>query len=96
MKIYVLNNHWCLLAEEIGRTDTSIELSDAYVIRRWGTTRGIGQIAIHGLREETILDPLAKKTTINPREITFEMTCDDENFTPEHVAGWMADKRFGD
>jgi len=94
MNIYVLVNHWCLLAKETSRTAKAIHLSDAYVIRRWGTTRGIGQLAIHGLRAETILDPLAKRTIINPNEVTFEMVCEGDYWSPEYIAGWMADKRL--
>ena len=33
-----------------------IEIRDAKNIRRWGTTRGLGQLAIQGPQKETILD----------------------------------------
>ena len=35
-------------------------LEDAAVIRKWGTDRGIGQLALHGVTPETILDPVGK------------------------------------
>ena len=35
-------------------------LEDAAVIRKWGTDRGIGQLALHGATPETILDPVGK------------------------------------
>ena len=35
-------------------------LDDAAVIRKWGTDRGIGQLALHGVTPETILDPVGK------------------------------------
>ena len=35
-----------------------IETTNASVIRRWGTTRGLGQIAMGGPTPETKLDPI--------------------------------------
>ena len=35
-----------------------IETTNASVIRRWGTTRGLGEIAMNGPTKETILDPI--------------------------------------
>lgn len=35
-----------------------IETTNASVIRRWGTTRGLGEIAMGGPTSETILDPI--------------------------------------
>ena len=35
-------------------------LEGAAVIRKWGTDRGIGQLALHGVTPETILDPVGK------------------------------------
>ena len=34
-------------------------LSDAKCIRRWGTERGLGQLATQGPQEKTITDPCA-------------------------------------
>lgn len=33
-----------------------VTLTDAYVVRRWGTDKGLAQIAIEGVRPETVLD----------------------------------------
>ena len=35
-----------------------IETTNASVIRRWGTTRGLGEIAMGGPTSETKLDPI--------------------------------------
>ncbi len=34
-----------------------IEIADASVVRRWGTTRGLGEIAMGGPTSRTELDP---------------------------------------
>lgn len=39
-------------------TEHGVTLYDASCIRRWGTTRGLGQIALNGPTEDTILDPV--------------------------------------
>lgn len=33
-----------------------VKISDAYCIRRWGTERGLGQLALEGKQENTKLD----------------------------------------
>jgi len=34
-----------------------VTLRPAAVVRRWGTTRGLGQLAAHGPTADTVLDP---------------------------------------
>jgi len=84
MRIWILNNHWCLLGTEIGQDDRTITIDNAFVIRRWGTTAGIGQLALEGVRSETILDK-QPETTIYKNEITFSLKC-DKIWSPEHIA----------
>jgi hypothetical protein len=38
-------------------SDGFFALDEAAVIRRWGTTRGLGELALTGARAETVLDP---------------------------------------
>ena len=44
------------LIEPLTQAESYIEIRDAKNIRRWGTTRGLGQLAIQGPQKETILD----------------------------------------
>lgn len=41
---------------ETEHTDKGVQLSNASVIRRWGTTRGLGEIALGGPTSSTVLD----------------------------------------
>lgn len=56
LKIVILQRGWVV----VGNTSISgddVTVSDASVIRNWGTTKGIGQLATGGPTEKTVLDP---------------------------------------
>lgn len=40
-----------------GADDKFVELKNAACIRVWGTTAGLGQLALHGKQKDTVLDP---------------------------------------
>lgn len=46
-RIYVLQARWVLIGEATDHS-TYVELHNAAVIRVWGTTAGLGQIALSG------------------------------------------------
>lgn len=55
IKIVVLQRGWIL----VGIFEKNINkctLHKASVIRRWGTTKGLGELALEGPKESTILD----------------------------------------
>ena len=57
MKIFVLHRGWVVVGKSVKASSPAFaRLESAYVIRRWGTTRGLGEIAEHGPTKETILD----------------------------------------
>lgn len=51
-----------VLVGRFKRTGDMCELTDASVIRIWGTTRGLGQIAAEGPTGNTKLDPCGRVT----------------------------------
>ena len=92
MKIYVLENSWVILAEEVQEADHHYNVNHAYVVRRWGTNAGIGQLAREGIRENTILD--AQPATRIPKSaITFIIDCEDF-ITPEYITSKLVDSKI--
>lgn len=54
-KIVVLQRGWVAVGEYY-RDGYECRLENASVIRRWGTTKGLGELAINGPLEDTKLD----------------------------------------
>ena len=55
-QIVVIQNGFVLMGS-VTQTDDGYTIEDASVIRKWGTTRGLGEIALSGPTKETVLDP---------------------------------------
>jgi len=54
--IVVVEAGWVFFAEGSEEREGKLWLTDASTIRRWGTTKGLGEIALSGPTNETILD----------------------------------------
>ena len=74
-RIYVLKERWVLIGIESDKTtEKTIYTTDTSVIRVWGTTAGLGQIALDGPTPETKLDKCGD--TSFPREsVLFSIDC---------------------
>ena len=55
IKIVVAQAGWVFMGE-YAEDDTRVILSNAQNIRQWGTTRGLGEIALRGPTPQTQLD----------------------------------------
>jgi hypothetical protein len=55
-RIVVLDRNWNLIGM-VRHVGDEIIIEDASVIRLWGTTRGLGEIAKYGPTPKTVLDP---------------------------------------
>lgn len=55
-QIVVLNRGWVVVGDYSENGETCL-LENASVIRRWGTTKGLGELAENGVLEDTVLDP---------------------------------------
>ncbi len=56
LKIVVLQRGWVLIGR-FERNGDQCKLNNAKVIRLWGTTKGLGELAAEGPKKETKLDP---------------------------------------
>jgi hypothetical protein len=56
MKIVVLENSFVYLASGLKVTQRTLVLTGARAIRQWGTARGLGQLALSGPTNSTVLD----------------------------------------
>lgn len=55
IKIVILQRGWVMIGR-FERNGSECKLHDAHVIRVWGTTKGLGELAIEGKKKETKLD----------------------------------------
>lgn len=55
VKIVILQRGWCMVGR-FERSGSDCKLHSASVIRKWGTTKGLGEIAKDGPTSDTMLD----------------------------------------
>ena len=55
LRIVILQRGWVLVGEWSQKGDMCF-INNGSVIRRWGTAKGLGELAIEGPKEGTILD----------------------------------------
>ena len=75
MRIVVLQRGW-VVAGLVRREGHHLVIRSAHVVRRWGTSKGLGELASQGPRQGTVLDPCP---TIRCHELTvvLEIECDE-------------------
>lgn len=76
IKIVVLDRGWVVVGRVSYQGEWTV-IEDAAVIRKWGTTRGLGEIAGNGPTEKTVLDPCP---TVRARTVIMEMDCQEERW----------------
>lgn len=55
LKIAILDRGWVFVGR-VTESPGAVSLTNAACVRRWGTTRGIGQLATEGPTKNTVLD----------------------------------------
>lgn len=79
VKIVILQRGWVVVGR-FSKEGSECKLEDASVIRRWGTTKGLGEIAKNGPTSSTTLD---NTPTITYHELTAVATinCEESQWT---------------
>ena len=72
VKIVILQRGWVVVGRFFQK-GSKCRVENGYVIRRWGTTEGLGQLATNGPQPETKLEPTP---TMRFHELTVVQTID--------------------
>ena len=65
-QIVILQRGWVVIGD-LSKTGEEFTLSNSQIIQRWGTTKGLGQLALEGPQRET---KLASAGTMRFHELT--------------------------
>ncbi len=77
-QIVIVDGGWVLVGEaECGQK--TVTLTNAKVVRVWGTTKGLGEIALGGPTPKTVLDNIGI-VFIERAQIKFMIPCDDSKW----------------
>lgn len=79
-RIVVLQRGWVVVGEVDTETTEEVVLKNAAVIRRWGTTQGLGQIAGDGPTGNTMLDLVPLPLRFHPMTVVLSMDCNAEKW----------------
>lgn len=81
LNIIILQRGWVVVGD-LHKDGPYFVLKKGHVIRRWGTTKGLGQLAIEGPQPETILDPMTEFKFHELVAIGI-MKCDESKWTSQ-------------
>lgn len=75
-RIVALEGRWVFIGDYHAATETApAHLTDAACVRVWGTTAGLGELALNGPTNSTKLDPCGVLVLDNPGAVLFTIKC---------------------
>ncbi len=83
IKIVILQRGWIMIGRYKKEGDT-VTLENAYTIRSWGTSKGLGQLALEGKQTNTKLDK-AGHVECHILTVVATLNCDDTKWEAELV-----------
>lgn len=75
IRIVVLQRGWVVVGE-YRREQNRVFVENGSVIRRWGTTKGLGELAKSGPLSETILDPCNGTAECHDEAVVMSVKCE--------------------
>jgi hypothetical protein len=76
-RIVVLQAGWVFMGDYHPASGTKpAHLTDASCVRKWGTTAGLGELALKGPTKETVLDPCSVLVLDNPQAVLYTIKCE--------------------
>ena len=79
IQIVVLNRGWIVIGN-VKESASKTIIQNAAVIRKWGTTEGLGQLAMQGKQSKTILDA-CPDITVDTANVVLIMNCEQSKWT---------------
>lgn len=77
-QIVVLQRGWVVVGD-VSKTETEVSIKNCSVIRIWGTSEGLGEIAFNGPTSKTKLDR-CPDVTVHPLSIVLQMSVDEDRW----------------
>jgi len=82
IKIVVLQRGWVMVGR-FERNGSDCKLHNAQVIRSWGTTRGLGELALNGKTDSTKLDPCNGLVEFDYLTVVASISCKEDIWARE-------------
>jgi hypothetical protein len=79
-QIIVVKLGWVLVGRVVAESPSSLTITHAHVVRVWGTTKGLGELAEKGPLKQTILEPTGH-VVIQLDAVLFRIDCEDKSWT---------------
>jgi hypothetical protein len=77
-EIVVLHRGWVVVGD-VTKEENVFFVSNASIVRRWGTTKGLGEIALNGPTSNTVLDPCGS-VKVHELAVVFSIPCNEEKW----------------
>jgi hypothetical protein len=77
-EIVIAQRGWVFVGS-VTEDHNKVTITNAKNIRRWGTTKGLGEIALNGPTGNTVLDPVGT-VNLHPLTIVARIDCDPDKW----------------
>lgn len=78
IKIVILQRGWVMIGR-FSQNGAQCVIDDANVVRRWGTSKGLGELASNGPLTSTVLDP-TPQVKFHELTVIQVIDCEDEKW----------------